>query len=122
LSTINFVPAPTFGAAAYLITLAGAQRALQKLNIMRYQVDDDLFCYWRNGLRTYELYPYPVRQDGSQSTIDHPPMFGGQAQRKKLLMKAYRRLPKEIDKAKRVAFQLRHFGMNAFKKVPLASQ
>ncbi len=67
---INFACKPSGGAAAYLLTLAGANKALKMLNIMRGQIDDDLFGYWKNGLKVYEVFPFPARQDHiDQATI-----------------------------------------------------
>lgn len=67
---INFAYKSTGGAAAYLVTLPGAIKVLERLIIIRGQIDDDLFGYWKNGLKVYEVFPFPARQDGiDQATI-----------------------------------------------------
>ena len=105
--TIQFSYKPTGGAAAYLITLDGARKALQKLDIMSAQVDHDLFAYWKFGFRVYEVAPFPARQEGSASTIAH---WTG---KRPLRMKVERYLLKSFDKAGRLYLSVKWFGVGA---------
>jgi glycosyl transferase family 25 len=103
---INFAYKSSGGAAAYLITLNGAKKALEKLNIVRGQIDDDLFGYWKNGLRIYEVFPFPARQDG----IDQATLRESNAERP-LSLRLSRYVMRSYFKAKRFYFTVRMFGI-----------
>ncbi len=102
---ITFAYKPTGGAAAYLITLAGAKKVLKNLDVVRDQIDTDLFAYWITGLRTYELYPFPVRQQAGPSTINHS------RAKISLRMKVARNVIKRYFKVKRLYSAIRVFGI-----------
>ncbi len=105
--TVQFSYTPTWGAAAYLITLDGARKALKKLEIVRGQLDYDLFAYWKTGLSVYEAFPFPARQDGSSSTIHHHHV------RPPALHKVLRYFIRRLDRIRRLKFTIRRFGMRA---------
>ncbi len=104
--TIRFSYKPTGGAAAYLITLNGARKILDKLNVIRGQLDYDLFTYWKTGLRLYEVFPFPAEQDGTGSTIAHTHY------KRPLRMRAMRWALKSADKAGRLYYSVRWFGVS----------
>jgi glycosyl transferase family 25 len=106
--TIDFAFRPTGGAAAYLITLGGAEKALRVLKKVRGQVDYDLFNYGKTGLVTYELRPFPVRQDGTPSTITHDHTA------RTLKFRLSRYYLKNYDKFLRLQFFVRRFGISPF--------
>jgi glycosyl transferase family 25 len=111
--TISFLSDPTFGSAAYLITLSGAEKALRKLRHMKDQLDSDLFRYWQTGIRSYDVLPYPVRQDRVDSTIlDRGRVSSELTPAQKALMRLYRRPLKEMDKLKRAYFNVRYHGLS----------
>ncbi len=102
--TIQFSYKHTGGAAAYIITLEGARKALAELQIARGQLDYDLFN-WRTGLRVYDVSPYPAQQDGSPSTIAH------RSEKRSLRMRVERWFLKSSDKAGRLVAGLWRFGL-----------
>jgi len=104
---IRFSYRPTWGAAAYLITLAGARKALKELKIVRGQLDYDLFAYWKSGLAVYEASPFPAQQDGSGSTIHHHHV------RPPALHKFLRYFIRRFDRIRRFGFTIRKFGLYA---------
>jgi len=104
---VQFSYKPTWGAAAYLITLAGARKALKELKIVRGQLDYDLFAYWKTGLRVYEANPFPARQDGSSSTIHHKHV------RQPVLHRVLRYFIRRFDRIRRLIFVIRRFGIHA---------
>jgi glycosyl transferase family 25 len=104
--TINFAYKSSGGAAAYLITLTGAKKALEKLNIVRGQIDDDLFGYWKNGLKIYEVFPFPARQDG----IDQATLRDSNVKRP-LSLRLSRYVMRSYFKAKRFYFVVTTFGV-----------
>jgi glycosyl transferase family 25 len=104
--TIQFSYKPTGGAAAYIITLAGAQRVLQELRVMRGLLDSDLFAYWMTGIGVYELSPFPARQDGCPTTMARPKL-GSRTLRFRLthyIFKSYARF-------ERASYVFRKFGI-----------
>jgi glycosyl transferase family 25 len=103
---ITFAYKSTGGAAAYLVTLTGAKKALEKLNIVRAQIDDDLFGYWKNGLTIYEVFPFPARQDG----IDQATLRDYKTERP-LSLRLSRYVMKSYFKAKRFHFAVRTYGI-----------
>jgi glycosyl transferase family 25 len=115
--TVNFAYKTSGGAAAYIITLEGARKALEKLNIVRGHIDDDLFAYWKTGFHVYEVYPFPARQDMIDFTIVH------QLDKKKihpiewvyiLFKKVSRNGLKRIFKLKRLYYTIKYFGVRRF--------
>ncbi len=112
--TLQFSYKPTGGAAAYLITLDGARKALQKLDIMKAQLDTDLFAYWKFGFRVYEVAPFPARQEGGASTIDH------RKGKRSMRMKVERYFLKSFDKAGRLYCSVKWFGLGALVKAKRA--
>ena len=101
--TIQFSYKPTGGAAAYLITLEGARKALKELDVTSAQLAHDLFAYWKFGFRVYEVAPFPARQEGSPSTIAHS---AGKQPLERYLLKG-------VDKARRLYFSVKWFGVGA---------
>jgi hypothetical protein len=104
--TIQFSYKPTGGAAGYVVTLAGARRALRELNIMRGLLDYDLFAYWKTGMGVYELNPFPVRQDGSATTITLPKLGS-----RTLRFRLTRYIFKSYARFERVIYVSRKFGI-----------
>lgn len=105
----------SYGSAAYLLTEKGARRVLDRLSVIKYPYDNDLFCNWRNGLTIYNLFPYPVHQSGIATTILD--RNGGEetgAQRHKA--RIARIIPKSYDKLRKRIFQLSKFGLESFKQ------
>jgi glycosyl transferase family 25 len=109
---IRFSYKPTWGAAAYLITLAGAKKTLKELAIVKGQLDYDLFAYWKTGLAVYEAFPFPVRQDGSPGTIHHHHV------RPPVLHHVLRYFIRRFDRIRRLYFTIRKFGMRALLNRP----
>jgi glycosyl transferase family 25 len=104
--TIQFSYKPTGGAAAYIITLAGARRVLRELTIMKGLLDSDLFAYWKTGIGVYELSPFPARQDGSPTTMS-PPKPGKRTLRFRLTRYIFR----SYARFERAIYVLRKFGI-----------
>jgi glycosyl transferase family 25 len=102
--TIQFSYKPTGGAAAYLITLEGARKALKALDVMRGPVDYDLTAYWRTGLVVYDVWPFPARQVGSSMKVRQHP-------RRTLRYRVGRNILKNSDKLGRFFFAARRFGI-----------
>lgn len=111
---LSFVTPPTFGAAAYLITLSGAIKAIEQLTVIRSQFDSDFFRYWQTGLHTLDILPYPAHQDGSKSTMEDRARIIPLTRKQERLLKISRRPVKRMEKIMRVIFQLRYFGLSAF--------
>ncbi len=107
--SINFAYKPAGGAAAYILTLEGAKKAIKTLNIMREQIDDDLFGYWKNGLKVYEVFPFPAKQD----QIDHA-TIRGHALERPLSLKLSRYVMKSYFKLKRFRYVVVTFGLKPF--------
>ena len=58
------------GAQAYLVSLAGARRLLDRLSVPRQAIDTALDAYWKSGLCIPIVTPCPVEEDELQpSTI-----------------------------------------------------
>jgi glycosyl transferase, family 25 len=104
--TIQFSYKPTGGAAAYIITLAGAKRVLRELKIMGGLLDSDLFAYWKTGIGVYELSPFPARQDGSVSTMTLPKLGS-----RTLRFRITRYIFKSYARFERAIYVLRKFGI-----------
>ncbi len=108
--SVQFAYRVTGGAAAYLVTLEGAHKLQTALKTMKGQADTDLFAYWRSGLAVYEVWPFPACQDGSGSTIRH---VDAPRPRK---VRAARYIMKSADKARRLWFVWRKFGLTPILK------
>jgi glycosyl transferase family 25 len=104
--TIQFSYKPTGGAAAYIITLAGARRLLRELTIMTGLVDYDLFAYWKTGIGVYEVSPFPARQDGSPATLVLPHFRA-----RTLRFRLTRHIFKSRARFDRAIYVLRKFGI-----------
>jgi len=114
---INFAYRPSGGAAAYIITLTGANKLLKKLDVMSGQIDEDLFAYWKTGLQVYEVLPSPARQGGLPSTIDHTP------KKRSLTLSISRYFLKSYYRLVRLYFVARNLGAtSAFFVLYTASQ
>jgi glycosyl transferase family 25 len=105
--TIQFSYKPAGGAAAYLITFEAARKALKELDVASAQLAHDLFAYWKFGVRVYEVAPFPAHQEGSPSTIAHS------ARKQPLRTEFGRYMPKSFDKARRLYFSVKWFGVGA---------
>jgi glycosyl transferase, family 25 len=101
---IQFSYKPTGGAAAYLITLAGARKALKALEIMRGEIDYDLTAYWRTGLVVYDVSPFPARQSVASIKFREDP-------KRTVGYSVGRRILKLSDKLGRFYFTIRKFGI-----------
>ena len=101
---IQFSYKPTGGAAAYLITLEGARKALRALDVMRGEIDYDLTAYWRTGLVVYDVSPFPAQQSEATTKYrEHP--------KRTLVYSVGRRILKLFDKIGRFNFAVRKFGI-----------
>jgi len=60
---------PPYGTQAYVISRAGAQRLVSSISRIDRPVDDELDRYWANGLPTYALFPYPVSESSTTTTV-----------------------------------------------------
>lgn len=109
----------TYGSAAYLVTLEGAKRILKRLSPMISRYDDELFCYWRNGLRIYDYLPYPARQCGAPSTLDAVPVATARFLRKDFRFK--RVALKKFDQLRQRLFDLHRFGLSSLRRRPMAT-
>lgn len=58
-----------FGTQCYLISKAGAARILTDLTAIVRPIDDQLDRFWKNGFPIYSLYPHPVIELQSPSSI-----------------------------------------------------
>ncbi len=105
--TIQFSYKPADGAAAYLITMEGARKALKELDVTKAQLAHDLFAYWRFGVRVYEVAPFPAHQEGSPSTIAHS------GRTHPLRIEFGRYFLQSFDKARRLYFSVKWFGLGA---------
>jgi len=102
---IQFSYKPTGGAAAYLITLGGARKALKALDVMRGEFDYDLTAYWRTGLVVYDVSPFPARQVRSSMKVRQHP-------KRTLPYRIGRNVLKNFDKLGRLIFAIRKFGIH----------
>jgi glycosyl transferase family 25 len=110
---------PTLGSACYCITLNGALKVLERLSYMRHPYDNDLTSYWRNRLKIYDVFPYPVTQENScGTTIGHR---GDDAKTpwQKHRTHLIRLLPKKLDKTRRFWYHMGMFGLQYFKRRPI---
>jgi glycosyl transferase family 25 len=101
---IQFSYKSTGGAAAYLITLEGARKALKALDVMRGEIDYDLTAYWRTGLVVYDVSPFPARQSVATTKYREVP-------KRTLVYSVGRRTLKLSDKIGRFNFAIRKFGI-----------
>jgi GR25 family glycosyltransferase involved in LPS biosynthesis len=62
-----------FGMQAYLINVAGAARLLERLAVIARPIDDELDRFWENGFPLYSLFPHPVLELSSPSSILRTP-------------------------------------------------
>ena len=62
---------PGWTAAAYLLTLAGAEKAHRQCYKIDGHVDGTMRQYWRNGLAFYEVTPSPAYQSDEPSQIGY---------------------------------------------------
>jgi glycosyl transferase family 25 len=67
-SLIRFRSGP-FGTQAYIISRAGAARFLGSLSKCERPIDDELDRFWHHGLPPYAIYPFPVLELETGSTI-----------------------------------------------------
>lgn len=62
-----------FGMQAYLINAAGAARLLDRFKAISRPIDDELDRFWENGFPLYSLFPHPVLELSSPSSILRTP-------------------------------------------------
>jgi glycosyl transferase family 25 len=110
----------SYGTAAYIIRLDGARRALRRLAKMGSPIDHALFRYWENGLHVYEVHPFPIRQDDQAVNYIQENRLAVIKVRKTktLVRRLHRRFTKTAAGARIIFYQLRHFGLKMFRKVP----
>jgi glycosyl transferase, family 25 len=58
-----------FGAQAYAITRAGAERLIRHCQVVRRPIDDELDRSWVHGLPNLGIFPFPVIAQSGVSTI-----------------------------------------------------
>jgi glycosyl transferase, family 25 len=111
----------SFGTAAYIITLDGARRALQRLPRMGSPIDHALFRYWENGLHVYEVHPFPVRQDHRAINYIQENRVAVMKVRtaKTHVRRLHRRFTKTAAGLRIVFYQIQCFGFRMFRKVPV---
>lgn len=60
---------PQWGNQAFVVSREGARRFVAAIPRIDRMIDDEMDRYWVNGLPTYALYPYPVVELNSPSTV-----------------------------------------------------
>lgn len=60
---------PFFGAQAYVVSRAGAQRLVSSIHQVIRPCDDEFDRFWENQLPLYAIYPFPVIELEGPSTI-----------------------------------------------------
>lgn len=60
---------PPYGAQAYAISREGARRFVASVSQIERPVDDELDRYWANDLPAYALFPYPVFESSTVTTV-----------------------------------------------------
>lgn len=65
---VRFVSAP-WGTQAYVLSKRGARKILQAIQRIDRPIDNEIQRYWKNGLPTYALFPYPVMELNFASTL-----------------------------------------------------
>jgi len=60
---------PPYGTQAYVVSKLGARRFVESVSRIDRPVDDELDRYWANQLPTYALYPYPVIESSTLTTV-----------------------------------------------------
>ena len=58
-----------FGTQCYLVSARGAQRLTGNLTFMARPIDNEFDRFWENGLPSYSLFPHPVLEIDSPSSI-----------------------------------------------------
>jgi glycosyl transferase, family 25 len=110
------------GSACYLITLEGAKKALEKIPGLNGAIDSRLAKYWMTGINICEVHPFPVRQDGSASSIMDEHLRVARIRNRKTF---FRTIKKRIDgrasRAGRVLFQVRTLGWKFFDRVTVTA-
>ncbi len=95
-----------FGTQCYVLSKAGARRLLPFVESIGRPIDDQLDRFWENGLPPYAIFPYPVMELQSSSSITRPAVRQALFTR---LVHAARRL---WDRAVAVATSLRRTKMD----------
>jgi glycosyl transferase family 25 len=60
---------PPWGTQAYIVSREGAARLTQSIKSISRPVDDEFDRFWQHGLPSYALFPYPVMELESSTTI-----------------------------------------------------
>jgi glycosyl transferase family 25 len=58
-----------FGTQGYLITKAGAKTLLDHCRVVRRPVDDEMDRSWAHGLPNLAVFPFPIIEESSPSSI-----------------------------------------------------
>lgn len=61
-----------WGTQAYILTQAGAERLIMRINRIDRPVDNELDRWWRHGLANRAIHPFPVRTADGPSAIAAP--------------------------------------------------
>jgi GR25 family glycosyltransferase involved in LPS biosynthesis len=69
---VRFLRSP-MGSQAYLISRRGAAGASPRMSRIERPVDWELDRFWHNGLTNYALFPFPLLELGSASTVSKVP-------------------------------------------------
>ena len=64
---------PAYGTQAYVVSRHGAGRLIGFINRISRPIDDEFDRFWRHGLPGYALFPYPVLELESPTTVPKPP-------------------------------------------------
>ena len=68
-SVVEFFDRP-LGTQGYVLTRAGARRLLPHCRRVRRPIDDELDRSWDHGIRTLCVFPFPVIEESTASSID----------------------------------------------------
>jgi glycosyl transferase, family 25 len=68
-SVVEFLDRP-LGTQGYLLTRAGARRLVPHCRRVRRPIDDELDRSWDHGIPTFCVFPFPVIEESTASSID----------------------------------------------------
>jgi glycosyl transferase, family 25 len=86
---IEFLDRP-FGTQGYLLTRGGARRFVDHCRRVRRPIDDELDSSWYHGVPTFCVFPFPVIEESTASSIE-PARFERYVIPRRLKVRRYRR-------------------------------